>query len=144
MSRISPLHFVNAALVFGVMLAVSDAIAQTAPTAGGTGSGPGKLVYTACEQGQVNKCGTVPVSQNCTFTLQLDLNALNRSGGLSFGGTTCTPVGTKDIFKDFYEDARSGVCYVLPRTAADGSAVRKGHEDDNGDWVEDYWTDESC
>ncbi len=142
MSRISPLHFVNAALVFGVMLAVTDAVAQVSPSAGGTTEG--NLVYTACDQGQITKCGSAPLREECTFTLQIDLNALTRSGGFNFGGYTCVPVGQRDLFKDFRENVRTGVCYVLPRTAADGTAARRGHEDDNGDWVEDNWTDGSC
>lgn len=144
MSRISPLHFMNAALVFGVMLAVTDAVAQQSPTSGGSSSGSGKLVYTACEQGQVTKCGSKPASENCTFSIQVDLNMLAKSGGFSFGGYVCTPVGNMDLFKDFHEDTRSGSCYLLPRTAADGSRTRKGSEDDNGDSSEGGLTESSC
>lgn len=138
MSRISPLHLVNAALLAGVMLSVSDVVAQqTSPNSGGSG-GERTLVYTACQMGELTKCGSEPVRQNCTFSLQIDLDVFKRSGGFKFGGETCTDVGTKDLFKDFYKEAPYGFCYVVRRTPPD--ATRR--EDDGSE--EQPETGSSC
>ncbi len=141
MSRISPLHFVNASLVFGLLLAVTDAVAQTQSPAGGGGGGGGttsQLVNTACEQGHINKCGQRSLGETCTWTMHVDLSAVQRSGGFTFGTQTCVSKGYIDLYKDFESENRTGGCYVLPRTPWDGSGWGRRGDEDGDD------SEESC
>jgi len=126
MRSFSPLHLVNAALVFGVLLSVADVGAQPAAFAG---DGPDKLVYTSCNQGQVNVCGTEPTQSNCTYKFDLNLDPKDRAFGFNFGGWVCTPVGQRNLYKDFFQKASSGTCVVFPKFPADGSSTGRPDDD---------------
>ncbi len=133
MSRISPFHFVNASLVFGLMLAVTDVVAQSQSPSGGGGT-TSELVNTACEQGYLTKCGQRSLGEKCTWTVHVDFSAVQRSGGFTFGQETCVSKGYVDLYKDFQSENRTGGCYVLPRTPWDASGWgRRGDEEDGGE-----------
>ncbi len=126
MRSFSPLYLVNAALVFGVILSVADVGAQ--PVA--LDDAPDKLVYTNCNQGQVNVCGSEPTQSNCTYKFDLNLDPKDRAFGFNFGGWVCTPIGQRNLYKDFFQKASSGVCVVFPKFPAD--APPSGRRDDDG------------
>jgi hypothetical protein len=126
MRSISPLSLVNAALVFGVLLSVADVGAQPAAF---DDDGPDKLVYTNCNQGQVNVCGTEPTQTNCTYKFDLNLDPKDRAFGFNFGGWVCTPTGTRNLYKDFFQKASSGVCVVFPKFPSDAPPSSRHDED---------------
>jgi hypothetical protein len=129
MNRGTLLSLVNVSLVAGLVLAVSDVVAQTRPT---TESAP-TLVTTQCGYGQLSVCGTEPVALKCTYSFSLTGDK-NGSFGFNFGGWVCTGGGTQNRYKDFDTRTATGTCVVVRRPAADATSTPP--EDEEG-WTED-------
>ena len=109
---------VNVSLVAGVVLAVSDVIAQQAPT-----TTTSTFVTTQCGFGQVTVCGTEPVGQICTYVFGATADK-DGNFGFNFGGMKCTSGGTQNRYKDFNTNTATGTCVIVRRPPADNTGTR--------------------
>lgn len=134
MNRGTLLSLVNVSLVAGLVLAVTDVVAQTRPTT----EGP-TLVTTQCGFGQLSVCGTETVAQKCTYTFSVTGDK-SGSFGFNFGGWVCTGGGTQNRYKDFDKNTATGTCVVVRRPAADATGTIR--PEDDAEWFDDG--SESC
>ena len=130
MNRGTLLSLVNVSLVAGLVLAVSDVVAQTQPNTDGSNT----LVTTQCGFGQLTVCGTEVVAQRCTYVFGFTGDK-NGAFGFNFGGIVCTGGGTQNRYKDFNTNTSTGTCVVVRRPPADASGTRPPEEDDP--WIDD-------
>jgi hypothetical protein len=138
MNRGTLLSLVNVSLVAGLVLAVTDVVAQTQPTTStttttSTSTSP-TLVSTQCGYGQITVCGTEVIGQQCSYVFGLTGDK-NGAFGFNFGGMVCTSGGTQNRYKDFDSKTATGTCVIVRRPPADATGTTP--PEDEGDWYDD-------
>ncbi len=76
----------------------------------------GTLVYTACEQGNLEVCGTRVVGTQCSYTWGFDLGIVAKLIGVEYNGQKCQGSITYNLYKN-YERGKNdfGSCVAYPQ-----------------------------
>ncbi len=112
-----------ALLVTMAGLDVSGALAQALPTDGTT-------TATTCGTGTITACGQEDILK-CEWKFEIDFNILSRSFGLRTGQSSCTKIGTRNLYKDIVTPDR-GTCTspIGGGSRGSGSVGSRGSGDD--------------
>jgi hypothetical protein len=111
-SKLNPAAAAVGALLMALAFTgVTQALAQVAPTSGG--SGP-PAQSTTCGAGTIEKCSTIK-QEICDWKFEVTFDPKTGSYGVKIGKTDCKPGGDIPIYKDMVLDQSifSGACDLL-------------------------------
>ena len=73
------------------------------------------LVYTACEQGTLDVCGTRTIGTQCSYTWGFDIGIVYKVLGITYNGQKCSGSVTYNLYKNYKKGENDfGMCVSYP------------------------------